>query len=127
MDDICENIKEYNPNKKCEILIVFDMIADMLSNKKLQPIVTELLIRCKKLKITLAFITRYFAVLKTIRLNSTHYFIMKIPNKRQLPQITINNLSYTDFKCFMNFYKKFTAKPYSFLVNDTTLASDNAF
>ena len=66
MDYICKNIKEYNPN---------DMIADMLSNKKLNPIVTELFIRGKKLNISLVYITRsYFAVPKNIRLNSTHYY-----------------------------------------------------
>ena len=84
MFDIHKNIKDYNPNKKRKILIVFDdMIADMLSNKKLNPIVTELFIRGRKLNISLVFITQsYFAVWKNIRLNSTHYFVMKIPNNR---------------------------------------------
>ena len=73
---------------KKKILIVFDdMIADMLSNKKLNPVVTELFIRGRKLNISLVFITQsYFAVPKSIRLNSMHYFIMKIPNKQELPQ-----------------------------------------
>ena len=62
---------------------------------------------------------------KDIRLNSTHYFIMKIPNKRELKQIASRNLSDIDFKDFMNLYQKCTAKPYSFSVIDTTLASDN--
>ena len=93
MDDVYKNIEEYNPNKKRKILIVFDdMIADMLSNKKLNPIVTELFIRGRKLNISLAFITQsYFVVPKNIRLNSTHYFIMKIPNKRELQQIAFNH------------------------------------
>ena len=127
MDDIYKNIEEYNPNKKRKILIVFDdMIADMLSNKKLNPIVTELLIRGRKLNISLVFITQsYFAVPKNIRLNSTHYFVMKIPNKRELQQIAFNHSSDIDFQDFMNLYKKCTAKPYSFLVIDATLASDN--
>ena len=127
MDDIYKNIEEYNPNKKRKILIVFDgMIADMLSNKKLNPIVTELFIRGRKLNISLVFITQsYFAVPKNIRLNSTHYFIMKIPNKQELQQIAFNHSSDIDFKDFMNLYKKCTAKPYSFLVIDATLASDN--
>ena len=108
-------------------MIVFDdMIADMLSNKKLNPIVTELFIRGRKLNISLVFITQsYFAVPKNIRLNSTHYFIMKIPNKQELQQIAFNHSSDIDFKDFMNLYKKCTAKPYSFLVIDATLASDN--
>ena len=81
MNNIYKTIEEYNPKSK--ILIVFDgMIADMLSSKKLTPIVTELFIRDRKLNISLVFVTQsYFAVPKNIRLNSTHYFIMKIPNK----------------------------------------------
>ena len=127
MDDIYKNIEEYNPSKKRKILIVFDdMIADMLSNKKLNPIVTELFIRGRKLNISLVFITQsYFAVPKNIRLNSTHYFVMKIPNKRELQQIAFNHSSDIDFQDFMNLYKKCTAKPYFFVVIDTTIASDN--
>ena len=126
MDDIYKNIEEYNPNKKRKTLIFFDALtADMLSNKKLNPIVTELFIRGRKLYIFLAFITQsYFSVPKNIRLNSTHYFITKIPNKQELQQIAFNDSWDIDFRDFMNLYKKCTAKPYSFLVNDATLASD---
>ena len=67
----------------------------------------------------------YFKEPKDVRLNSTHFFIMKIPNKRELQQIALNHSSDIDFKDFMKMYKKSTAKPYSFLVNDTTLASDD--
>ena len=83
MNDIYKNIEDYNPNKKRKILIVFDdMIADMLSSKKPNPIVTELFIRGRKLNICLVFITQsYFAVSKDIRLNSLHYFLVKVPNK----------------------------------------------
>ena len=86
MDDIYKNIEEYNPNKKWKILIVFDdVIADMLSNKKLNLIVIELFMTGRKINISLAFIPKfYFAFLKNIRLNSTHYFFMKIPKKREL-------------------------------------------
>ena len=98
----------YNPNKKQKMLIVFDdMILDMLSNKKRNPIGTELFIRERKLKFSLAFITQsYFAVPKNIRLNSTHYFVMKIPNKRELQQIAFNHSLDIDFQDFMNLYKK---------------------
>ena len=125
MDDIYKNIEEYNPSKKRKILIVFDdMIADMLSNKKLNPIVTELFIRGRKLNISLVFITQsYFAVPKDIRLNDMHYYIMKIQNKREF---AFNHLSDIDFQDFMNLYKKLKSKPYSFLVIDTTLPSDNS-
>ena len=127
MNDIHKNIEDYNPNKKREILIVFDdMSADMLSNKKLNPIVTELFIRGRKLNISLVFITQsYFVVPKNIRLNLTN-FVFKIPNKRELQQIAFNHSSDIDFKDFMNLYKKCTAKPYSFLVIDITLASNNS-
>ena len=89
MNNIYKNIKEYNPNKKRKILIVFDdLITDMLSNKKRNLIVTELFIRGRILNISLVFITKsYFAVSKNIRLNYTHYFIMKISNKCELQQI----------------------------------------
>ena len=89
MDDIYKSIEEYNPNKKRKILIVFDdMIADMLNNKKPNPIVTELFIRCRELNITLVFITQsYFAAPKDNRRNSTYYFIMKISNKKELNKL----------------------------------------
>ena len=128
MDDIYKNIEEYNPNKQRKILIAFDdMIAYMLGNKKHNAVVTELFIRGRKLNIYLVIITQsYFAVLKNIRLNSTNYFVMKIPNKRELQQTTFNHTSDIGFQDFMNLYKTCTAKPYSFLVIDTTLAFDNS-
>ena len=123
--DVYKNIEDYNPGKKRKILIVFDdMIADMINNKKLNPVVTEFFIRGRKLNISIVFITQsYFKVPKDFRLNSTYFFIMKIQNKRELQQIALNHLADIDFKDFMKFYKKFTTKPYSFLVNDITLLS----
>ena len=80
----------------------------------------------RKLNISIVFVSQsYFKVLKTIRLNSTHYFMMKIPNKRELQQIASNHLSDIDFKDFMKLYKEYTQEPNSFLVNDITLSSDN--
>ena len=94
--------------------------------KKLNLIVTELFIRGRKLKISFVFITQsYFSVPKDNRLNSTHYFIMKTLNKWELQKIAFNHLSDFDFKDINNVYKKCTANPYSFLVIDATLASDN--
>ena len=98
----------------------------MINNKKLNPTVTELFIRGRKLNISTVFITQsYFKVPKDVRLNSTHFLIMKIPNKRELQQNSLNHSSDIGFKDFIKIYKKCTAEPYSFLVNDTTLASDN--
>ena len=83
-------------------------------------------IRGRKLNISIVFITQsYFKVLKVVRLNSTHFFIKKIPNKRELQQIALNHSFDTDFKDFIKIYKKCTTEPYSFLVNDTTLPSDD--
>ena len=108
-DDIYKSIEEYNQDKKQKILIVFnDMIADMLSNKKLNPIVTELFIRGRKLNISLVFITRsYFALPKTIRRNSTHFFVMKIPNERELQQIAFNHSSDIKFQDFISLHKTY--------------------
>ena len=127
MQDVYKNIENYNPIKKHKVLLVFDdMIPDMINNNKLNPVVTELFIRGRKLNNSIAFITQsYFEVPKDVRLNSTHFFIMKIPNKRELQQIALNHSSFIDFKDFMNIYKKYTKEPYSFLVNDTTLPSDD--
>ena len=83
-------------------------------------------IRSRKLNISLAFITQsYFKVPKDVRLNTSHFFIRNIPNKRELQQIAINHASDISIKGSENIYKKCTAKQYSFLVNDTTLASNN--
>ena len=102
------------------------MIADMIKNKKNNQIVTELFIGGRKLNISVVFITQtYFPVPRDVRLNSTHFFIMKIPNKRELQQIAFDHSSDVDSKNFINIYKKCTAKPNSFLVIDATLASDN--
>ena len=116
MQNVYKNIDEYNIHKDYQMLIVFDdMIADMINNIKLNSIVTELFIRGRKINIYLAFITQsYFKVPKEVRLNTTHFFIMKVPNKRELQQIATNHSSDIDFNC--------SNKPYSFLVNDTTLA-----
>ena len=104
-------MEEYNPNKKRKKLIVFaDGISFKLSNKKFNPLVTESFTKGKKnKKKSLVFITESsFAVPKNIRLNLTHYFVMKIPNKRELQQIAFNLLSDIDFQDFMKLYRKCT-------------------
>ena len=99
IDNVYENLEDYNPTKKRRVLIVFHgMIADMESNKKLSPIVTEMFRRGKKLNISLAFFSQpYCKVPKTVRLNATHYFIMTIPNKRELQQTPSSHSSDIDF------------------------------
>ena len=103
MQDGYKNYESYNPGKKRKILIVLDdMIADIINNKKLNPVVTELFIRGRKLNISIVFITQwYFKVPKDVRLNSTHFCIMKIPNKRELQQIALNHSSDIDFNDFL--------------------------
>ena len=83
MGDVYNSIDDYNPNRRRKILIAFDdMIADIMTNKKFQAIIKELFIRCRKINISLVFITQtYFSVPKDVRLNSMHYFIMKVNNR----------------------------------------------
>ena len=127
MHDVYKNIDDYNLDRKNKIVLVFDdMIADMINSRRLNSIVTELFISERKLNISLVFITKsYFKVPKDVRLNTIHFFIAKILNKRELQQIAINHSSDTSTKDFDNIYRKCTSEPYSFLVNDTTLASNN--
>ena len=110
MDDVYNNIDDYNLTRKRKILIVFDdMIADIMTNKKFQAKIKELFIRCRKLNISFLFITQsYFTVLKEVRLNSTHYLIMKIHNKRELQ--SINHSADINYKDFMKVYIKCTGK-----------------
>ena len=127
MQNVYKNIEEYNPGKKRKVLTVFDdMIPDMINNKKVNPIVTELFIRGRELNISIVFITQsYYKVPKDVRLNSTHFFIMKIPDKREFQLIALNHSSDIDFNHFIKIYEKCTKILYSFLVNDTILPSDN--
>ena len=122
MDHVFEN-----PIRKIKKLIVFhDMIANFFANKKFQAIIKELFIRCRKLNISLVFITQsYFSVPKDVRLNSTHYLIMKINNKRELQNIAINHSADIDYQDFIKIYRECTKEPYNFLTIDTMLpASD---
>ena len=106
-------------SKKQRILIISDdMIADMLSNKRLNPVVSELFIRVRKLNFPLVFMIQpYFDVPKNIRLNSILFCYGK-SKKRERQQFAVNHSSDIDFQNFMNLYKKCTAKPYSYLVID---------
>ena len=127
MDDVYKNIDDCNPNRKRKILTVFDdTIADIMTNKKFQDIIKEIFISCRKLNISLVFITQsYFSVPKDVRLNSTHYLIMKINNKRELQNIAINHSADIDYKDFMKIYRECTKDRFNFLTIDTTLPSRN--
>ena len=127
MNDVYENIDNCNPNKKRNILISFDdMIADIMNNQKFQAIIKELFIRCRNLIISLVLIFQsYFSVPKDVRLNSTHYLIIKINNTRELQLIiaviAVNHSADIDYKDFMKIYRESTKEPNSLLTIDPTL------
>ena len=128
MNDVYEKIDEYNPNRKRKILIEFDgIIADIITNKKFQAIIKELFIRCRKVNISLVFITQfYFSVSKDVRLNLTHHLIIEINNKKELQRIPLNHSADIDCKDFVKIYRECAKNLYSFLTIDTTLpASDS--
>ena len=110
MNDVYQNIDGYKPSRRRKILIVFDdMIADIMANKNFQAIIKELFIRCRKVNISLAFITQsYFSVPKDVRLNSTHYLIMKINNRKELQNTVINHSADMDYNNFARIYRECT-------------------
>ena len=114
MDDIYDDINDYNKKRKRKVLIVFDdMISHVMSNKKAQQVLKELSIRCRKLNISLCFLTQpYFSVPKDVRLNSTHYIIFKLNNKTELQNMVINHSADIDYKDFVKIYKDSTKEPY---------------
>ena len=124
-------LNDYNPKKKKKarkFLIMFDnMIADIMTNKKFQSIIKELFFRYRELNISLVFITQsYFSFPKEVRLNSTHYLLMKIHNKRELQNIATDHSADIDYKDFMKIYRICTSEPYSFLTIDTALPAENS-
>ena len=116
MDDVYDNIDDYNVKRKRKVLIVFDdMIADIMTNKKFQAIIKELFVRCRKFNISLVLRSQsYFSVPKEARLNSTHYLIIKIQNRRELQQIAIDHSADIDYKYFLKIYINCTKESYSF-------------
>ena len=116
MDDVYDNIDDYNPKRKRKVLTVFDdVIADIMASKKFQAIIKEFFIRCRKLNISLVFITQsYFSVPKEVRLNLTYYLIMKIHNRRELQQIALNHSADIDCKDFLKIYRNCTKESYFF-------------
>ena len=98
-----------------------------MTNRRFQAIIKELFIRCRKLNISLVFITQsYFSVPKDVRLNSTHYLIMKINNRKELQNIAINHSADISYKDFMKIYRECTKEPFHFLTIDTKLPASNS-
>ena len=121
MNGVLENINNYNKNSDEKVLIIFDdMIADIMRSEKFKAIVKELFIICRKLNISIVFIMRsYFRTPKDARLNSTHYILMKIGNKKELKSIAEKNSGHLDFIDFLKIYNYCTNEPYSFMMVDT--------
>ena len=120
MNDVLEDINNYNKNRDKKVLIIFDdMIADTMRSKKFKAIVKELFIRCRKLNISIVFIRQsYFRTPKDARFNSTHYILMKIGNKKELKSIAEENSGHLDFKDFLKIYDYCTNDPYLFIMVD---------
>ena len=112
MDDIYDDINDYNKKRKRKVLIVFDdMISHIMSNKKAQQVLKELFIRCRKLNILLCFLTQsYFSVPKDVRLNCTHYVIFKLNNKRELQNVAVNHSVDIGYKDFVKIYRDIIQK-----------------
>ena len=114
MNDVLDDINNYNKNRDKKVLIIFDdMIADIMRSEKFKAIVKKLFIRCRKLNISIVFITQsYFRTPKDARLNSTHYILMEICNKKELKSIAEENSGHLDFKDFFKIYNYCTKEPY---------------
>ena len=120
MNDVLDDINNYNKNRDKKVLIVFDdMIADIEYNKNFKPIIKELFYKARKINVSIVFITQsYFRTLKDARLNSTHYIIMKINIKKELKRIAGEKLGHLEYKDFLKMFNYCTKEPYSFMTID---------
>ena len=127
MDDILSDIEDYNKKRKRNILIIFDdMISHVMLDRRTQQILKGLFIRCRKLNISLCFLTQsYFSVPKDVRLNCTLYILFKLNNRRELQNIAIDHSTDIDYKDFIKIYRVCTKEPFNFLTIDTS--KDNKF
>ena len=121
MNDVLDDINNYNKNRGKKVLIVFDdMIADIEYNKNFKQTIKELFYRARKTNVSIVFITQsYFRALKDARLNSTHYILMKIDNKKELKRIAEEKSRHLEYKDFLKIYNYCTEEPYSFMLIDT--------
>ena len=117
MDDVLDHINNYNKNRDKKVVIVF---ADIEYNKNFKQIIKELFYRARKINVSIVFITQScFRALKDARLNSTHYILMKIGNKKELKRIAEEKSGHLDYKDFLKIYNYCTREPYSFMLIDT--------
>ena len=129
MNDVLDDINNYNENRDKKVLIVFDdMIADIEYNKNFKRIIKELFYRARKINVSIVFIMQsYFRALKDARLNSTNYILMKIGNKKELKRIAEEKSGHLDYKDFLKIYNYCTREPYSFILRDTRPTSSVTF
>ena len=120
MNDLLDNINNYYNNSDKKLLMIFDdMIADIMRSEKFKAVIKELFIRCRKLNISIVFITQsYFRIPKDAKLNSTHYILMKIDNKKELKSIAEEKSGHLDYRDFLKMYNYCTKEPYSFMMID---------
>ena len=121
IDDILPSIEDYNKKRRRKVVIIFDdMISHVISDKRAQQVLKDLFIRCRKLNISIRFLTQsYFSVPKDVRLNCTHYILFKLNNTIELRNIAINHGADIDYKDFIKIYKVCTKEPCNFLTIDT--------
>ena len=121
MNDALDDINDYNKNRDKKVLTVFDdMIVDIEYNKNFKRIIKELFYRARKINVSIVFITQsYFRALKDARLNSTHYILMRLGNKKELKRISEEKSDHLDYKDFFKMYNYCTKDPYSFMTIDT--------
>ena len=129
MNDVLDDINNYNKDRDKEVLIVFDdMIADIEYQKKFERIIKELSYRARKINVSIVFIMQsYFRALKDARLNSTHYILMKIGNKKELKRIAEEKSDHLDYKDFLKIYNYCIREPCSFMLIDTRPTSSVTF
>ena len=120
MNDVLDDINNYNKNRDKKVLIVLDdMIADIEYNKNFKRIIKELFHRARKINVSIVFVVQsYFRALKDARLNSRHYILMKINNKKELKRIAEETSGHLDYKDFLKIYNYCTREPYSFMMID---------
>ena len=129
MNDVLDDNNNYNKKRDKKVLIVFDnMIVDSEYNKNFNRVIKELFYRARKINVSIVFITQsYFRALKDARLNSTHYILMKIGNKKELKRIAEEKSGHLDYKDFLKMYNYCTEDPYSFMLIDTRATASVTF
>ena len=119
MSNASDDINYYNKNRDKKVLIIFDMIADIEYNTDFKKIIKKVFFMGRKINVSIVFITQsYFRALKDARLNSTHYILVKISNKKELRKIAEEKSGHLGYKDFLKIYNYCTREPYSFMMID---------